>query len=233
MTTWCTLGTEYGGVTKVAISPHFPLEFSSALFGLAYKPSFKRYFTKCQLIYPFGNRRRRVLARNFMESFECRSYDRDWRKMSVFTELKEIVYAALLWGRKEKGRQDEREEGKQFHLQWLLQSRNDFSGSERFQNFWDILRSVWKIKIKWKEEQIFCIRFMDTGNRNWNIIMSYAHWWQLGQRKNNEKENNNVFVRGRNTERQWCNYNMNSRLTWGCWKESLALLKWTSFCCEN
>lgn len=37
--------------------------------------------------------------------------------MSVFPELKEIVYAALLWGRKEKGRQDEREERKQFHLQ--------------------------------------------------------------------------------------------------------------------
>lgn len=41
--------------------------------------------------------------------------------MSVFTELPEIVFFALLWGRKEKGRQDEREEGKQVHLQWLLQ----------------------------------------------------------------------------------------------------------------
>lgn len=34
-----------------------------------------------------------------------------------------------------------------------------------------------------KKEQIFCIRFTDTGNRNWNIIMSCVHWWQLGQRK--------------------------------------------------
>lgn len=56
-----------------------------------------------------------------MESFEGLSYDRDWRQMSVFMELKEIANAALLWGRKEEGRQDEREEGKQFQLQWLFQ----------------------------------------------------------------------------------------------------------------
>lgn len=63
------MGTEYGDVTKVVISPHFPLEFPDALFGLAYKPSFKRYFMKCQLIHPFQEQKEKSISKKFYGIF--------------------------------------------------------------------------------------------------------------------------------------------------------------------